>query len=295
MPPVNHLDLDLLKTFLAIADAGSLTRAASEVGRTQSAVSMQVRRIEEIAEGPVLLRTPRGVELTARGQRLLAHARRLVKAHDEALVDVTGRGLTGAIRIGCPEDYCTAFLPALLRAIALQHPRVSLNVACAPTPTLRRMLDDRRIDLALVSLAADHRDAGGDAVIRREPLVWVAANDFAPAADEPLQVALSDPQTLDHRAARRALDGARRPYRVAYESASKDGLLAIVRAGIAIAVLTRGAVPADLCVRGAGDDLPALPAVGIAIVSTGDDGDSLLVAGVKALMMDTLARLPGAD
>ena len=290
---MNALDLDLLKTFLAIADAGSLTRAASDIGRTQSAVSMQVRRIEEIVDGQVLLRTPRGVELTARGQRLLAHARKLVKAHDEALRDVSGRELTGAIRIGCPEDYCTGYLPAVLRAIALRHPRVSLAVACAPTPMLRRMLADKRIDLALVSLAAD--DDGGDAVIRREALVWVAAHDFVAAADAPLQVALSDPQTLDHRAARLALETARRPYRVACESVSKDGLLAIVRAGIAIAVLTRGAVPPDLRELAPDDALPALPTVGIAVVSAGGGEDSLLAGEVKALVTQTLARLDAGD
>lgn len=287
---MSSLDLDLLKTFLAIADAGSLTRAAADVGRTQSAISMQVRRIEEIVEGRVLLRTPRGVELTARGQRLLAHARRLVKAHDEALLDVTGRGLAGAIRIGCPEDYCTGFLPAVLRAVAHGHPRVSLAVACAPTPMLRRMLADKRIDLALVSLAADD---DSEPAIRREPLVWVAAHDYVPADDEVLQVALSDPQTLDHRAARLALEAAQRPYRVACESVSKDGLLAIARAGIAIAVLTRGAVPADLRVLEPGAGLPALPSVGIAVASASDGDDSLLVAAVKALVIETLRGLGG--
>lgn len=288
-----HLDPDLLKTFLAIADTGSITRAANDVGRTQSAISMQVRRIEEAVEGAVLLRTPRGVELTARGQRLLAHARRLVRAHEEALLDVTGRGLAGTLRIGCPEDYCTAFLPALLCAVARAHPRVSLQVACAPTPTLRRLLDDKRIDLALVSLAADETGSDGAPALRREPLVWVAAADFAPPGEgEELQVALSDPQTLDHRAARQALQAVGRPHRVAYESASKDGLLAIARAGIAIAVLTRGAVPPDLRVLGPGDGLPELPPVGIALASSGGGGDSLLVTDVKRLMGEALGRLP---
>ena len=138
-----QLDFDLLRTFVAIADAGSLTRAAAEVGRTQSAISMQLKRIEEIVDGAVLVRTARGVELTSRGDRLLSHARRLVRAHDEALVDVTGRGLTGSIRLGCPEDYCTEFLPVVLRAIAAQHPRVALEVVCAPTPLLEKMLDAR--------------------------------------------------------------------------------------------------------------------------------------------------------
>jgi len=284
-----QLDFDLLRTFVAIADAGSLTRAAAEVGRTQSAISMQLKRIEEIVDGAVLVRTARGVELTSRGDRLLSHARRLVRAHDEALVDVTGRGLTGSIRLGCPEDYCTEFLPAVLRAIAAQHPRVALEVVCAPTPLLEKMLDARRLDVALVSLAAE---GNLERVIRWEDLVWIASQDFYAPSDGPLQIALSVPETLDHQSARRALDCANVSYRVAYESVSKDGLLAIVRAGIAVAVLTRGAVPADLRILPEGERLPPLPHVGIAVVSCSGTVDSLLVESVKDLMIRTLRTMP---
>jgi len=284
-----QLDFDLLRTFVAIADAGSLTRAAAEVGRTQSAISMQLKRIEEIVDGAVLVRTARGVELTSRGDRLLSHARRLVRAHDEALVDVTGRGLTGSIRLGCPEDYCTEFLPAVLRAIAAQHPRVALEVVCAPTPLLEKMLDARRLDVALVSLAAE---GNLERVIRWEDLVWIASQDFCAPSDGPLQIALSVPETLDHQAARRALDCGNVSYRVAYESVSKDGLLAIVRAGIAVAVLTRGAVPADLRILPEGERLPPLPHVGIAVVSCSGTVDSLLVESVKDLMIRTLRTMP---
>lgn len=284
-----QLDFDLLRTFVAIADAGSLTRAAAEVGRTQSAISMQLKRIEEIVDGAVLMRTARGVELTSRGDRLLSHARRLVRAHDEALVDVTGRGLVGSVRLGCPEDYCTEFLPAVLRAIATQHPRVALEVVCAPTPLLEKMLDARRVDVALVSLVPE---GNLERVIRREDLVWIASQDFCPPADGPLQVALSAPETLDHQAARRALECANLSYRVAHESVSKDGLLAIVRAGIAVAVLTRGAVPADLRIMPVGEMLPPLPRVGIAVVSCSGTVESLLVESVKDLMSRTLRTMP---
>jgi DNA-binding transcriptional LysR family regulator len=283
-----QLDFDLLRTFVAIADAGSLTRAAAEVGRTQSAISMQLKRIEEIVDGAVLVRTARGVELTSRGDRLLSHARRLVRAHDEALVDVTGRGLTGSVRIGCPEDYCTEFLPVVLRAIAAQHPRVALEVVCAPTPLLEKMLDARRVDVALISLAAE---GNLERVIRWEDLVWIASQDFYRPSDGPLQIALSVPETLDHQAARRALDCANVSYRVAYESVSKDGLLAIVRAGIAVAVLTRGAVPADLRILPDAEMLPPLPHVGIAVVSCSGAVDSLLVENVKDLMTRTLRTM----
>ena len=286
---MNHLDVDLLKTFIAIADTGSLTRAAAEVGRTQSAISMQVRRIEEIVQGPVLVRTSRGVELTSRGQRLLAHARRLVRAHDEALTDVAGRGLTGSIRLGCPEDYCITFLPAILRSLAAEHPRVTLEVVCAPTPPLQRLLEARKIDLALVSLAdGDHRHE----TVRDEPLVWVASTDFVPPVEAPLQLALSSAETLDHQAARSALEHAGIPYRVTYASASKDGLLAIVRAAVAIAVLTRGAVPADLRVLGAAERMPALPAVGIAVACAPGAEHSLLIESVRNVVMTALRASP---
>ncbi|MGF6723982.1 DNA-binding transcriptional LysR family regulator [Paraburkholderia sp. GAS41] len=283
-----QLDFDLLRTFVAIADTGSLTRAAAEVGRTQSAISMQLKRIEEIVDGTVLVRTARGVELTSRGNRLLAHARRLVRAHDEALLDVTDRGLTGSVRLGCPEDYCTGFLPVVLRAIAAQHPRVALEVVCAPTPLLEKMLDARRVDVALVSLAPE---GNVEQVIRWEDLVWIASQDFYPPSEGPLQIALSVPETLDHQAARRALEAANVSYRVAYESVSKDGLLAIVRAGIAVAVVTRGAVPADLRIMPVGEPLPPLPRVGIAVASYSGAVDSLVVDSVKALMIRTLKTM----
>ena len=281
-----NLDIDLLRTFVTIADTRSLTRTATEVGRTQSAISMQVRRIEEAAGGAVLLRTVRGVELTARGETLLRHARELLRIHDEALAELTGRSLSGAIRFGCPDDYCITFLPALLREIAGRHPRVAVHLVCASTTHLRRMLRDKRIDLALISLAPGD---DGEAAVRYEKLVWVGAHTRAAEHGEAsLALALSEPDTLDHQAARRALDGAGIAYHVACESASKDGLLAMVRAGIAITVLTEGAVPADLTVLDTHAGLPPLPSFGMAIASAHGSGDSLLVGSLKALLMDAL-------
>ncbi|MFL9875463.1 LysR family transcriptional regulator [Paraburkholderia megapolitana] len=284
---MTNLDIDLLRTFVTIADTRSLTRTATEVGRTQSAISMQVRRIEEVAGGAVLLRTVRGVELTARGETLLRHARELLRIHDEALAELTGRSLSGAIRFGCPDDYCITFLPALLREIAGRHPRVAVHLVCASTTHLRRMLRDKRIDLALISLAPGD---DGEAAVRYEKLVWVGAHARAAEhGDASLALALSEPDTLDHQAARRALDGAGIAYHVACESASKDGLLAMVRAGIAITVLTEGAVPADLTVLDTQTGLPPLPSFGMAIASAHGNGDSLLVGSLKVLLVDALS------
>ena len=257
-----HLDLDLLRTFVAIAETRTLVRAAARIGRTQSAVSMQVKKLEATLDQPLLNRTGRGVTLTLHGERLLGHARTILRHHDTALADLAGAGLTGSLRFGCPDDYAAAFLPHILRSFAGDHPQVLVEVICAPTPRLLAQLAVHAFDLALVSVPD-----GGDAsaVLRREPLVWVGNRHDDAAAHEPLQLALSDPDTLDHRAARDRLDAIGRPYRVAYASGSMSGLLAVVRSGQAIAVLTQAAVPAELQILPPQVRLPGLPAVALSI------------------------------
>ncbi|WP_044455833.1 LysR substrate-binding domain-containing protein [Pandoraea vervacti] len=258
------LEIDLLRSFAAIAQAGSLSRAAQRIARTQSALSQQMKRLEEIVDQPLLQRTGRGVVLTGPGERLLGHAQRILRAHDEALADMSGRGLAGTIRFGCPDDYAAAFLPHLLREFAVAHPQALVEVICEPTPRLLEQLSRHAIDLALISVpeGVDERS-----VIRREPLVWIAnpgLDAVLSDADEPLPLALSDPDTLDHIAACEALAKAGRAYRVAYASSNLAGLTALARSGQALAVMTQTAVPADLRIV-TGDTLPTLPSVGITV------------------------------
>lgn len=260
------LDIDLLRSFAAVAQTGTLGAAAARVGRTQSALSMQMQRLEEACGQPLLHRTGRGVRLTSHGERLLVHARRILHHHDEALADLTGTGLAGALAVGCPDDYAAAFLPQLLRGFALLHPLARVDVVCAPTPRLRERLATRTLDVALVSLPwGDAPPPGTLAPLRREPLVWVASPGMAVAGWDPLPLALSDPDVLDHRAACEGLQAQGRAYRVAYASGSLTGLTAVVRSGSAVAVLTRCAVPPDLQVLAADAGLPELPWLGISL------------------------------
>ncbi|MBX3603863.1 MAG: LysR family transcriptional regulator [Piscinibacter sp.] len=267
-----HLDIDLLRSFVAIAEGRTLGRAAAKVGRTQAALSMQVRKLEALLEQPLLLRSGRGVTPTLHGERLLAHAHAILRQHDAALADLSGAGLSGTLCFGCPEDYAAAFLPAILRSFAGRHPQVFVEVVCAPTPRLEEKLRRHALDLALVSTA----DEQAPGVMRREALVWVGNRHDEAGAREPLQLALGDPDTLDHRAARERLDAAGRPYRIAYAAGSMAGLLAVVRSGQAIAVLTQAAVPDDLRILPPGEVLPALPSVGL-VVKTARARPSALV------------------
>lgn len=258
------LEIDLLRSFVAIAQAGSLSRAAQRIARTQSALSQQMKRLEAIVDQPLLQRTGRGVVLTSPGERLLGHAQRILRAHDEAMADMSGRGLTGTIRFGCPDDYAAAFLPHLLREFAVVHPHAQVEVICEPTPRLVEQLARHALDLALISLPDGVEESS---VIRREPLVWIGnpgLDGVLADSHEPLPLALSDPDTLDHIAACEALSKAGRSYRIAYASSNLAGLTALARSGQAFAVMTQTAVPADLRIV-TGDTLPALPYVGITV------------------------------
>ncbi len=256
------LEIDLLRSFVVIAEVRSLSRAAARVGRTQSALSQQMRRLEESVDQPLFQRTGRGVLLTHPGERLLLHAQRILRQHDEAMADLCGTGLSGTIRFGCPDDYAAVFLPSLLRQFSSQHPQAIVEVVCGPTPRLLEQLDKRAVDLAMISLPDD---GATDDFIRREQLVWIGYPGLDAAQFDPLPLALSDPDTLDHIAACGALQRAGRDYRVAYASSSLAGLTALVRSGQAFAVMTQTAVPADLAILAGDRGLPPLPAVGITL------------------------------
>ncbi len=245
-----------------IAETHTLSRAAARVGKTQAAISMQVKRLEQIVDQPLLTRTGRGVLLTPHGERLLVHAQKILRYHDEAFAELSGTGLSGTIRFGCPDDYATVFLPHLLRGFARRHPQVLVEVFCASTPRLLERLKGHALDLALTSHPEGEKRK---VIIRREPFVWVGFLGSDAASQNPLQLAVGDPDTLDHQAARKSLERAGKSYRIAYATGSIAGLTAVVRSGQAIAVLTQTAVPPDLEIVPPGRGLPPLPSVGIAV------------------------------
>jgi DNA-binding transcriptional LysR family regulator len=257
---MRNIDLVLLRNFAIVARAGSISIASLQVGRTQSALSMQMHRLENVVGHTLLHRSGSGVRLTVAGEKLLIHAESILAQHDEILADMGGSALKGSVALGCPEDYSIAFLPDLIRGFCALHSSVELRMVCAPTTELRPLLYRRQIDMGLVSLS----DLGSKEIIREESFVWVADAPKPGALTQTiLPLALSAPTTLDYRAACDAMQAANRRYRVAFASNSLAGLIAIARSGQAISVLTRMAVPPDLHIVTSG--LPALPTIGIAL------------------------------
>lgn len=255
--PLPPFDLDLLRTFVAIADCGGFTRAAGRVGLTQSSVSLQIRRLETALGKPVFLRAGREVRLTADGEILLAYARPMLRLADEARARLTEADVAGVVRLGTPEDFATHHLADVLARFARAHPRVALEVNCDFTVNL---LDGFGKGLYDVILFKRERQGSADGRgVWREVLEWAASPRLALVPGEPLPLVLGPPPDLYRRRAVAALDAAGRPWRIAFTSPSLAGLQAAVAAGLGVTILPREMTPPGLVRLGPADGLPPLP------------------------------------
>jgi len=225
------LDLDQLVTFVAIADTGSFTRAAEEVHRTQSAVSMQMRRLEERVGKQLFEKDGRSNRLTEDGERLLLYARRLLRLNRETLAAFDDESLEGHVRIGMPDDYAEPFLPEIMARFSHSNPRVEMSVLCEPTANLVHHVRQGNVDLALVT------DQEMAETVRREPLLWVGSANHSAHEREVLPMAFGRPTCNWRRLACDALREIDRDYRILFTSFSATVITAAVLSGVAISVL----------------------------------------------------------
>ena len=278
------LDIDQLKTFIAISETGSFTRAAEVVHKTQSAVSMQMKRLEERVGKPVFARDGRASKLTEDGERLLDYARRIIKLNSEALATVASPGLSGRVRLGVPDDYADRYLPEIMARFSRSHPEVELSVICEPSVDLVQRIDAGEIDLAIVTHAYVKRPAE---VIRRERLLWVTSSRHATHHENPLPLALSRPDCPRRRIAVEQLEAMGRAYRILYTTLNTSAVAAAVLEGLAVSVLPESGLRPGMRVLNAGDGFPALPSFEIGLLRNQHDpsilADALAVHVVQGL------------
>jgi len=229
------LDPDLLRTFLAFVDGSSLAKAASAVGRSPSAVTAQMQRLEEIVGEPLLLAQGRGRGLTPAGEDLVGHARRILAVHTEAWLALKGARADGRVAIGTTQDFADSGLPDLLKAFATSHPRVRIELRVGRSAELGQALQAGQLDLAIAMRLAPTPDEVGTI---REPMLWLCSQKGLAARQDELPLALLDPHCGFREAALAALDAADRRYRIAAGSASLAGLRTAVNAGIALTLRT---------------------------------------------------------
>lgn len=244
---MNNLDSELLRTFLAVAGTGSVTEGARLIGRSQSATSLQIMRLEEVIGRDLFERTGRGVTLTETGQRLMPVARDVKERLDAVLREITADGLRGKLRLGIPDDHGQAKLAKILSAFAQSHPQVELEVTCTISTDFPELLSRGRLDLAVYEVETVSRN---EEVVFEDPTCWVMSRYRDLLAEEPVPVALFDRACWWREAALKSLEARGRPYRIAFSSQSVAGVTAAVEAGIAIGLLGRSTLAGHLKVLG---------------------------------------------
>lgn len=288
--PLPTLDTDQLRTLVAIAESGSFTRAAGEVNKTQAAVSMQMRRLEELVGRRLFTRSGRQSRLTPEGEHLLEYARRIIALNNEALTILTEPELSGYVRIGTPDDYAERFLPQIFARFARTHPLVEVEISCQGSTSLFDEIQAGNIDLAIVT----HMDAKSRGeVIRREQLFWVGSPRHRIEDADVLPLAMGVQSCSWRSAATRALDSIGRSYRVLYTSPSAAALSAAVMSGLAITVLPESAVRPGMRRFGEEDGFPPLPDCDIALLRAQRE-PSPSVDALAAHVVESLANLEPA-
>jgi DNA-binding transcriptional LysR family regulator len=249
------LDPDLLQAFVAVAEHRSFTRAASALNRTQSAVSMQVKRLEERLQAELFHRSTSSVDLSAAGEGLLGYARRILSLNAEAVGRVRAHGTDGQVRLGVMDDYGTMIVPPLLKDFIASYPLIHVEMETGLTSTMTDRLGEA-YDLVI----AMHPEGRGEGeLLRTEQAVWAASAAHRVEELDPLPVALYPQGCLFRSWAMQALDQANRPWRLAFVSHSLSAVEAIAAQGLAVTVVKSGTFPPTLRRLTARDGMPRLP------------------------------------
>lgn len=236
-----NVPTDLLRTFVKAVDLGSFTRAGDAVGRTQSAVSLQVRRLEELLDVPLFVRGTHRVKLTDEGTILVGYARRMLALNDEAVGSLCRPEVAGSVRLGAPHEYTASLLPVVLGKFAQSHPGVMLEVTCDLSKNL--LVRQMKGEFDLVIALHDDSDAAGGTKVLTEPLVWITSLDHACHHQRPLPLVVAPPPCIYRSRVLETLSRLDRPGRIAYASSSYSGIIAAVRAGLGVTLLAASTVP----------------------------------------------------
>ncbi|MEP3276947.1 MAG: LysR substrate-binding domain-containing protein [Stappiaceae bacterium] len=270
-----NVDSELLRTFLAVVRAGNVTHAAEGLGRTQSAISVQIRKLEEAVDTRLFQRQARGMALTEQGRLLVPAAQRAVTELDRIGV-LFSAPLTGKVCVGIPDDYDIPMLERVLATFAKRHPQVEVYVRCGFSVGFPEAIRRRELDVALYT-APPHEDGGKR--LFSEPTVWAAGKDFVLPQDEPVPLAMFDRECWWREASLAALDAAGCAYRIAYSSESVAGVKAAISAGLAVGALNKSTLSPTMRVLSSKDGFPTLSSSSLVLLQ----GDKPLSDTVQAM------------
>lgn len=256
---MRNLDMTALRAFVTVSDTGGVTKASGFLNLTQSAVSMQLKRLEESVGVSLLDRSARKLALTSQGEQMLGYARRMLSLNDEVLTRLTSQDFEGQLVLGVPSDIVYPAIPQVLHRFNAAFPRMKVQLVSSFTSRLRRMLERGEVHLALAT--EPQLDSGGETLLER-PLVWVGAVDGRQWQHRPLRLAFEE-LCIFRNAVQRALDHAEIPWEMAVESDNTRTIEATISADLAVNACIEGAEPRYVARIRHGGALPDLPQVKI--------------------------------
>lgn len=286
------MESELLRTLIAVADTGSFTSAAERVERTQSAVSMQIKKLEAIAGRSLFDRRARGVSLTSDGEALVARARRIMALLDQATEALRTKPLTGVVRVGVPEEFMSPVLRNILTRFTQVHSGVHVTVTCETTGDLLVSLREGALDL-VIAVVEKPRSPGE--VLTYDSTVWAASAQHLAQDQTPVPIALFEQGCWWRDPAIKQLETAGKPFRVAYVSRSLTGIQAAVSSGIAIAAMSRSSMPPESRALGEQEGFPPLQASSV-VLRVNERNDTPAVRGLARAIRDAFvsAHIPSA-
>lgn len=281
-------DLEQLRTLVTIVEQGSLSAAAPLICRSQSAISDQLKKLEEFAATPLLIRSKKGVSPTPAGERLIVHARKMLALSDHALEDMRGLALNGELRLAITDYFRPAAIAEILKRIQLSYPQLRLHVMVRKSLQIERGVEEQEFDIGLSMRILDGKSLEEGTPIRRERLAWVAETQFEWNQSKPLPL-LSLPEGCSlQRFILQTLDAYKVPYVVAHSASGVAGLHSALVAGLGVACLNGSAVPQGVSRFQALSALPSLPEVEFSLLPP-RHGESELVTEARQMLASQLA------
>jgi len=272
---MDHLNSDLLRTFLAIAETGSFTEGAARIYRSQSAASLQIKRLEDIVRQPVFERHGRGVILTPAGEKLVPVARDVTGILESTLRDLTSDDLHGRLRLGIPDDQSRDTISRIVGEFAQLHPSVELDVTCAISSGFPKAIETGALDLAVYEV--EHLREGVE-LLAEETTHWMVSRYHDLLSRDVVPVALFDRDCWWRDAALNSLNKLGRPFRIVFSSQSVTGVAAAIEAGIAIGLLAKSSQSTSLRLLEPKEGFSEMPTSKLVLANSKTANDTVFTA-----------------
>lgn len=258
---MQNIPIELLRTFVKVVETGSFTRAGAMVGRSQSAVSLQVRRLESFLDAQLFVRDPRRTRLTDEGRALVEYAQRILTLNDEILNSLRKPKVAGSVCLGAPHEYVASLLMENLGKFAQSHPAVMLDVTCDLSKNLLMRWERGEFDVVIA--LHDDPDKGAGTTVFTEPLVWITSADYLRHEQRPLPLVVAQEPCIYRSSILQTLSRTNQPWQITYTNTSYAGISAAVRAGLGVTALTGSTTPSGVRQLGERDGFPLLGEVDV--------------------------------